>query len=168
MSCWQRRQRAGDRRRRKLAGARGEVGLEGRLNLARTTAICAYPFRPALTASPGQDHPLTCREVEHAHAGRFTAAELWPTRSSRIRTRCDTPHRSAVSVGLTVILTLALCLLQFGTDPEAFVRAGFVTKSSIMISMIISGLLTAVLSYRSALVMRELTRTRAELPAPIS
>ena len=73
-----------------------------------------------------------------------------------------------MSVGLTVILTLALCLLQFGTDPEAFVRAGFVTKSSIMISMIISGLLTAVLSYRSALVMRELTRTRAELPAPIS
>jgi diguanylate cyclase (GGDEF)-like protein len=74
-----------------------------------------------------------------------------------------TARRSAVSVGLTVILTLALCLLQFGTDPEAFVRAGFVTKSSIMISMIISGLLTAVLSYRSALVMRELTRTRAEL-----
>jgi diguanylate cyclase (GGDEF)-like protein len=74
-----------------------------------------------------------------------------------------TARRSAVSVGLTVILTLALCLLQFGPDPEAFVRVGFVTKSSIMISMIISGLLTAGLSYRSALVMRELTRTRAEL-----
>ncbi|XIA64355.1 GGDEF domain-containing protein [Bradyrhizobium sp. TZ2] len=71
--------------------------------------------------------------------------------------------RSVVSVGLTVTLTLSLCLLQFGSDPEAFVRAGFVTKSSIMISMIISGLLTAGLSYRSALVMRELTRARAEL-----
>ena len=74
-----------------------------------------------------------------------------------------TAGRSAVSVGLTIVLTLALCLLQFGPDPEAFVRAGFVTKSSIMISMIISGLLTAGLSYRSALVMRELMRTRAEL-----
>jgi diguanylate cyclase (GGDEF)-like protein len=74
-----------------------------------------------------------------------------------------TAVRSAVSVGLTVVLTLALCLLQFGPDPEAFIRAGFVTKSSIMISMIISGLLTAGLSYRSALVMRELTRARAEL-----
>lgn len=74
-----------------------------------------------------------------------------------------TAARSAVSVGLTVVLTLAFCLLQFGPDPEAFVRAGFVTKSSIMISIIVSGLLTAGLSYRSALVMRELTRARAEL-----
>jgi diguanylate cyclase (GGDEF)-like protein len=71
--------------------------------------------------------------------------------------------RSAVSVGLTVVLTLSLCLLQFGSDPDAFVRAGFVTKSSIMISMIISGLLTASLSYRSALMMRELSVARAEL-----
>ncbi|WP_245309175.1 GGDEF domain-containing protein [Bradyrhizobium retamae] len=42
-------------------------------------------------------------------------------------------------------------------------RAGFVTKSSIIISMIISGLLTAGLSYRSALVMLELALARAEL-----
>jgi diguanylate cyclase (GGDEF)-like protein len=68
-----------------------------------------------------------------------------------------------VSVGLTVVLTLSFCLLQFGPDPDALVRAGFVTKSSIMISMIISGLLTAGLSYRSALMMRELAQTRAEL-----
>ncbi|MEH2506662.1 diguanylate cyclase (GGDEF)-like protein [Bradyrhizobium sp. AZCC 1578] len=74
-----------------------------------------------------------------------------------------TATRSAVSVGLTVVLTLSFCLLQFGSDPDAFVRAGFVTTSSIMISMTISGLLTAALSYRSALMMRELTLTRAEL-----
>ncbi|WP_312018128.1 GGDEF domain-containing protein [Bradyrhizobium sp. sBnM-33] len=66
-------------------------------------------------------------------------------------------------MGLTVVLTLSLCLLQFGSDPEAFVRAGFVTKSSILISMLISGLLTAGLSYRSALVMRELALARAAL-----
>src|SRR5438093_1183132 len=74
-----------------------------------------------------------------------------------------TAGRSAVSVGLTVLLTLSLCLSQFGSDPDALVRAGFVTKSSIMISMIISGLLTAGLSYRSALMMRDLAVTRAEL-----
>jgi diguanylate cyclase (GGDEF)-like protein len=74
-----------------------------------------------------------------------------------------TAARTAVSVGLTVVLTVALCLLQFGLDPEAIVRVGFVTNSSIMISMIISGLLTAGLSYRSALIMRELALTRVEL-----
>lgn len=74
-----------------------------------------------------------------------------------------TAGRAAVSVGLTVVLTLSLCLWQFGPDPDAFVRTGFVTRSSIMISMIISGLLTAGLSYRSALMMRELALTRAEL-----
>lgn len=74
-----------------------------------------------------------------------------------------TMGRSAVSVGLTVLLTLSLCFLQFGSDPDALVRVGFVTKSSILISMMISGLLTAALSYRSALTMRELALTRAEL-----
>jgi diguanylate cyclase (GGDEF)-like protein len=74
-----------------------------------------------------------------------------------------TAVRSAVSVGLTVVLTVSFCLLRFGPDPNALVRAGFVTTSSIMISIIISGLLTAGLSYRSALMMRELALTRAEL-----
>jgi diguanylate cyclase (GGDEF)-like protein len=74
-----------------------------------------------------------------------------------------TAGRSAVSVGLTVVLTLSLCLLQFGPDSDALVRVGFVTKSSILISMVISGLLTAALSYRSALTMRELALMRAEL-----
>jgi hypothetical protein len=74
-------------------------------------------------------------------------------------------RRTAISVGLAVVLTVSLCLLQFGTDPDAFVRAGLVTKSGIMISMIVSGLLTAGLSYRSALMMRELALTRATATA---
>lgn len=107
---------------------------------------------------------LTCREGEEANAGRFTTAE---TMANDIITHEDalrhTAVRSAMSVGLTVVLTMSFCLLQFGSDADALVRAGFVTKSSIMISMIISGLLTAGLSYRSALMMRELALTRAEL-----
>ena len=56
-----------------------------------------------------------------------------------------------------------MTLMQFGTDPDASVRAGFVTASVIGIGVIVSALLTAGLSYRSALVMQELALTRAEL-----
>ena len=74
-----------------------------------------------------------------------------------------TAKRVVVAVSLTVALTLAMTLMQFGTDPDASVRAGFVTASVIGIGVIVSALLTAGLSYRSALVMQELTLTRAEL-----
>jgi diguanylate cyclase (GGDEF)-like protein len=74
-----------------------------------------------------------------------------------------TARRVVVAVSLTVVLTWSLTLMQFGTDPDATVRAGFVTKSIIMIGIIVAALLTAGLSYRSALVMRELARARAEL-----
>jgi diguanylate cyclase (GGDEF)-like protein len=71
--------------------------------------------------------------------------------------------RVVVAVSLTIALTSAMTLLQFGTDPDASVRAGFVTASVIGIGVIVSALLTAGLSYRSALVMQELALTRAEL-----
>jgi diguanylate cyclase (GGDEF)-like protein len=74
-----------------------------------------------------------------------------------------TAMRVVVAVSLTVALTLAMTLMQFGTDLDASVRAGFVTASVVGIGVIVSALLTAGLSYRSALVMRELTLTRAEL-----
>jgi diguanylate cyclase (GGDEF)-like protein len=74
-----------------------------------------------------------------------------------------TIKRVVVASGLTVALTLGLSLIQFGTDPDASVSAGFVVTSVIGIGVIVSAMLTAVLSYRSALVMQELTLTRAEL-----
>jgi diguanylate cyclase (GGDEF)-like protein len=74
-----------------------------------------------------------------------------------------TAMRVVVAVSLTIALTLAMTLMQFGTDPDASVRAGFVTRSVIGIGVIVSALLTAGLSYRSALVMQELALTRAEL-----
>jgi predicted signal transduction protein with EAL and GGDEF domain len=74
-----------------------------------------------------------------------------------------TAGRVAVAVALTVVLTWSMTLMQFGTDPDATLRAGFVTNSVIMIGVIVSALLTAGLSYRSALVMRELGAARAEL-----
>jgi diguanylate cyclase (GGDEF)-like protein len=74
-----------------------------------------------------------------------------------------TGGRVAVAVVLSIFLTWSLTLLQFGADPDATVRAGFVTKSGIMIAIIVSAVLSGGLSYRSALVMRELALARAEL-----
>ena len=78
-----------------------------------------------------------------------------------------TAGRVVVAVTLTVVLTWSMTLMQFGTDPDATVRAGFVADSVIMTGIIVSALLTAGLSYRSALVMRELGggagRTDADL-----
>jgi diguanylate cyclase (GGDEF)-like protein len=74
-----------------------------------------------------------------------------------------TARRVVVAVSLTVLLTWSLILVQLWTDPDATVRAGFVTKSGITIGVVVSALLTAALTYRSALVMRELTLARAEL-----
>jgi hypothetical protein len=65
-----------------------------------------------------------------------------------------TAKRVVVAVSLTGALTLAMTLMRFGTDPDASVRAGFVTVSVIGIGIIVSALLTAGLSYRSALVMQ--------------
>lgn len=88
---------------------------------------------------------MTFRIVTHGDALRHTAG------------------RVVVAVTLTVVLTWSMTLMQLGTDPEATVRAGFVTTSVIVIGIIVSALLTAGLSYRSALVMRELSLARAEL-----
>jgi PleD family two-component response regulator len=68
-----------------------------------------------------------------------------------------------VAVGLSIFLTWSLTLMQLGADPDATVRAGFVTKSGIMIAIVVSATLSGGLSYRSALVMRELALARAEL-----
>jgi diguanylate cyclase (GGDEF)-like protein len=74
-----------------------------------------------------------------------------------------TAGRVGLAVSLTVVLSSSMAVMQFGTDPNATVRAGFVTNSVIMIGIVVSALLTAGLSYRSALVMRELALARAEL-----
>jgi diguanylate cyclase (GGDEF)-like protein len=87
--------------------------------------------------------------------------------ANRIVTHGDalrhTAGRVAVAVTLTVVLTWSMTLMEFGADPEATVRASFVTRSVIMIGVTVSALLTAGLSYRSALVMRDLELARNEL-----
>jgi diguanylate cyclase (GGDEF)-like protein len=74
-----------------------------------------------------------------------------------------TARRVATGVCLTMALTLVITLSEFGTDPDATVRVGFVMMSGMIIGIVISALLTASLTYRSALVMLELNLARAEL-----
>jgi diguanylate cyclase (GGDEF)-like protein len=74
-----------------------------------------------------------------------------------------TALRVVVAVFLTLALTLAMTVTEFGTDLNATVHVGFVMTSGMIIGVIISALLTGSLTYRSALVMRELNLARGEL-----
>ena len=73
------------------------------------------------------------------------------------------PRRVAVATGLAVVITAATTLVHLGTDLDATVRVDYVLISSICAAGAISTLLAGVLTYRSALVMQELTQTRSEL-----
>lgn len=108
---------------------------------------------------PGRNTAILTRQVSWPLIDWVMAFQLF-TRRDAIR---HTAGRVAVAVSLTVVLTLGLLLMAFGADPDAIVRAGFVFKAVLCIAIVIAALLTAGLSYRSALMMQELTLTRAEL-----
>jgi diguanylate cyclase (GGDEF)-like protein len=74
-----------------------------------------------------------------------------------------TAKRMAIAVSLTAVMTLATVTLQLGTDLDAVVRVGHVLTLSLCAAIAISAFLSGALSYRSALLMKELTLTRAEL-----
>lgn len=74
-----------------------------------------------------------------------------------------TAKRMAIAVSLTAVMTLATVTLQLGTDLDAVVRVGQVLTLSLCAAIAISAFLSGALSYRSALLMKELTLTRAEL-----
>lgn len=72
-------------------------------------------------------------------------------------------RRAALAGGLTIVMTVAATLFDLGTDFSAPVRTGHVMMMSIGVGAAISTLLAAILSYRSALLMQQLTLTRREL-----
>lgn len=74
-----------------------------------------------------------------------------------------TAQRVIVAVSLTIVLTLVMTMSEFGTDLNATVSVGFVLTVGLVIGVVISALLTGGLTYRSALLMRELNQARAEL-----
>ncbi|MDO9383302.1 MAG: GGDEF domain-containing protein [Hyphomicrobiaceae bacterium] len=68
-----------------------------------------------------------------------------------------------MAVSVTVILVALATTLHLGTDLDARVRVGDVEFASICTGIVISALLSAVLTFRSALLMRDLTLARSEL-----
>jgi diguanylate cyclase (GGDEF)-like protein len=82
------------------------------------------------------------------------------TRKDMIR---HTMRRVAICVSVTVLVAWVMALLAFGTDSLAMVEVGRVTYWAIGVGATLAALLTAVLTYRTALMMQELTLTRAEL-----
>ena len=74
-----------------------------------------------------------------------------------------TAQRVAIAACLSVVLTVPATIAVFGMDANAMVPAGWIFAYSLTMSFTVSMLLTAGLSYRSALVMRELNLARAEL-----
>jgi diguanylate cyclase (GGDEF)-like protein len=85
----------------------------------------------------------------------------------RITTHDDalrhTARRVAVAASLAVAITVATTLVLLGTDLDATVRVGYVLITSICAAGAIATLLAGALTYRSTLVMQELTQTRSEL-----
>src|SRR5688572_2290030 len=82
------------------------------------------------------------------------------TRGDALR---HTAGRVAVAVSLTVVMTTVTMLLQLGTDLDARVGVGAVLFSTLCAAVAISAVLTGGLSFRSALLMRDLTLARSEL-----
>src|ERR1700721_4524659 len=74
-----------------------------------------------------------------------------------------TARRVAIAVSLTAVVTLATVTMQLGTDLDAVVRVGHVLTLSLCAASAIAAFLSGTLSYRSALLMKELTLRRAEL-----
>jgi diguanylate cyclase (GGDEF)-like protein len=84
-----------------------------------------------------------------------------------IRTHRDvlkhTARRVAIAVGLAGLLTAILIVINFGSDLDAQVRLGELATHGIAMSILISGILSGVLTYRSGLLMWDLNKSRAEL-----
>jgi len=74
-----------------------------------------------------------------------------------------TARRVAIASGLTIVMTSAITLLTLGTNPDALVPVGYVIIMSLAAATTISASLSGALSYRSALLMQQLTLMRGEL-----
>jgi diguanylate cyclase (GGDEF)-like protein len=74
-----------------------------------------------------------------------------------------TGKRVAIAVGLTLVMATTTLLVHLGTDFSATVTVGHIDVFSLSVATVISALLCGALTYRSGLLMRELTLTRSEL-----
>jgi diguanylate cyclase (GGDEF)-like protein len=86
---------------------------------------------------------------------------------SEILTRRDavihTARRVGIAVGTTIILTSAMIVMEFGTEFYANVPVHTVLTRGVVIGTVIATFLTAVLTYRSGMLMIELNTAKADL-----
>lgn len=75
----------------------------------------------------------------------------------------QTIRRVVVATGMTMTMTATIMLMHLGGNPDALVRAGDVIVVSMCAATIISAVISGILSYRSARLMRELVLMRSEL-----
>jgi diguanylate cyclase (GGDEF)-like protein len=75
----------------------------------------------------------------------------------------QTMQRIAVSTGISLAMTATITLMSLGGNPDALVRVGDVIIISLCAATMISAVISGILSYRSARLMKELTLTRREL-----
>ena len=75
----------------------------------------------------------------------------------------QTIRRIAVSTGISMAMTATITLMSLGGNPDALVRVGDVIILSMCAATMISAVISGILSYRSARLMKELTLTRREL-----
>ncbi len=85
----------------------------------------------------------------------------------KIDTRGDvlrhTARRTVISAGLAFLMTGSILLVVFGTDCSARVSVGLVIGMGLGMAVAISTLLSGVMSFRSALLIQQLSRMRGEL-----
>jgi diguanylate cyclase (GGDEF)-like protein len=74
-----------------------------------------------------------------------------------------TARRVAIASGLTMVMTLSVLFVHLGTNMAAFVPVGNVVVMSLIAATSISAALSGALSYRSALLMQQLTLMRSEM-----
>jgi diguanylate cyclase (GGDEF)-like protein len=87
--------------------------------------------------------------------------------NKKLVTRGDLLRRTAsivgISVGATLLLGAPMCFVMFGADLGASIHTGFAMACSLTMGIILSAALSGGLSYRSGLLLQELTRTQQEL-----
>ena len=75
----------------------------------------------------------------------------------------QTLRRVAVATGISLAMTATVLPMSLGGNPDALVRVGDVIIIGLCAATMISAVISGILSYRSARLMKELTLTRREL-----
>lgn len=87
--------------------------------------------------------------------------------ASDINNQADVLRHTVIRVGiacfLSLLITPFILAVQFGVEPASLVTVASVFKCGLVTAVLVSAVLTSGLTYRSAILMRDLTIARKEL-----